>query len=312
LIQSIKINNFQSLQDIDLELGNFTVITGASSSGKSAITRAIKAVAMNALDSDYITRGSKKASVSLKVDNATVTIERELGDSSVYKIVQTGCEESRFTRLNRQVPAQVTEALGISPGTQEVSSINFAGQFDMPYLLKEGSSSVARVLGELTNVSTIFAAVKEANRRTKNSSAILNIRKKDQAEIVSQLTKYTSLVAKAKDINLAEQIMQECETLQVQVDTLMNLIASLEASYKVLEAFVDLPDIPNLDSVTQAQKNLNDFAALLRSYSASKEILRKSENELQAAQSDIDVYQQKLHSILVEAGTCPTCNQEIH
>src|SRR6187402_3232806 len=167
MLQSIRCKNFQSLHDVDLELGKFTVIVGESSSGKSAFIRALKAVSSNQLNSDYITRGTKHSYVAVKTESATVTIERDQGGISVYKVAKTGSQESRYSKLNRQVPAEVTEILGITPSTLDEGSINFAGQFDPPYLLKDTGGSVAKTLGELTNVSTIFAAVKEANRRTK-------------------------------------------------------------------------------------------------------------------------------------------------
>jgi len=63
VIHSISCKNFQSLQDVEIELGKFTVIVGASSSGKSALIRAIEAIASNSLNSDNIMQGTKHASV---------------------------------------------------------------------------------------------------------------------------------------------------------------------------------------------------------------------------------------------------------
>lgn len=42
--QSIRVQGFQSLYDVSLDLGGFTVIVGPSSSGKSAFIRSVKAV----------------------------------------------------------------------------------------------------------------------------------------------------------------------------------------------------------------------------------------------------------------------------
>lgn len=308
MIDSIKTVNFQSLQDVDIEFGDFTVIVGASSSGKSALTRAMKAVTSNSLDSDYIARGSKKSAVSLRTDNTTVTIERELGGSSVYKIAKVGREESRFARLNRQVPAEVTEALGILPSTQEVTSINFAGQFDTPYLLKEGSSSVARVLGELTNVSTIFAAVKEASRRVKNASSLLNLRKKDQQQLLEDLKKFTDIGMKSKSITLAESIMAECVELEEQISTFQRLLGQLD---KASERFVEIPSVPDLTDLLEAHKNLNDYKDLVRKLLTSKQTIVSASLEAEEFAEIVEHQELKLHDTLVSEGTCPTCNQQI-
>jgi DNA repair ATPase RecN len=308
MIDSIKTVNFQSLQDVDIEFGDFTVIVGASSSGKSALTRAMKAVTSNSLDSDYITRGSKKSAVSLRTQDTTVTIERELGGSSVYKIAKVGSKESRFARLNRQVPAEVTEALGILPSTQEVASINFAGQFDTPYLLKEGSSSVARVLGELTNVSTIFTAVKEASRRVKNASSLLNLRKKDQQQLLEDLKKFTDIGSRSKAITLAETIMVECLELEEQINILQRLLEQLD---RASERFVEIPTVPDLTDLLEAYKNFNDYKDLVRKLLTNKQAIFAASSQVKEFAEIVELEEIKLHDTLISEGTCPTCNQQI-
>jgi DNA repair ATPase RecN len=312
LIDSIKAVNFQSLRNVELEFGKFTVIVGMSSSGKSAVTRALKAVTSNALDSDYISRGTKKSSVSVKTEEFVVTIERELGDSSVYKIVEAGREKPRFARLNRQVPTQVTEALGIPPLSKEVAPLNFAGQFDTPYLLTEGASSVATVLGQLTNVSTIFAAVKEANRRAKAASSLVNLRKKDEAQLLEDLKKFANIGQVAKDITHAEQIMSECVELETQISNLTALLARLEAASEVRDSFVAIPELPELAPLLAAQKLYNEYTATLRVLAASQKSIQQNTLSLKQAGEDLKAAEEELHAILVDTGTCPTCNQEIH
>ena len=312
MIDSIKAVNFQSLKNVELEFGKFTVIVGESSSGKSAVTRALKAVVSNALNSDYITRGTKKSSVSVKTEQYVVTIERELGDSSAYKIIEAGREKPRFARLNRQVPTQVTEALGISPISKEVASINFAGQFDTPYLLTEGASSVATVLGELTNVSTIFSAVKEANRRAKAASSLINLRKKDEADLVEDLKKYLNISQVAKDVTSAEQLMAECMELQADINTLTMLLERLERAKRARDSFIEITEPPDLASLLEAEKTFNTYTQILRAVAAQKTFQKQYATMLQEATAEFSAAEQELHELLVATGTCPTCNQDIH
>lgn len=312
LLDSIKVSNFQSLKDVQLDFGKFTVIVGPSSTGKSAITRAMKAVTSNALDSDNITRGTKHSAVSLRTNDTTVTIERGQGGSSVYKIAKAGSEESRFTKLNRQVPTEVTEVLGITPSTQEVASINFAGQFDTPYLLKEGASSVARVLGELTNVSTIFAAVKEASRRARNASALVNIRKKDQDKLLAQISDYANIGKHAKALTSAEEEYAECIKLEAKVARLQGLIERATMASAALRSIKEIPELPDTKSVLKTQEKLNTFKAILREVAKARQIISEQDTHIREAESAILLAEKQLHDTLVAAGKCPTCNQEIH
>jgi predicted ATP-dependent endonuclease of OLD family len=311
LIESIKAVNFQSLQNVEVEFGKLTVIVGASSSGKSAITRAMKAVTSNGLDSDNITRGTKKAAVSLSTGDAVVTIERETGGSSAYKVAKAGSQEQVFTKLNRAVPTEVTEALGILPSTQEVASINFAGQFDTPYLLKEGASSVARVLGELTNVSKIFEAVREASRRGKNASSIVNLRKKDQAKLLGQISDYADVAVQAKSISKSEEILVEATRQQVRIDLLVDLLDRATMASKALSAIKEIPELPGTADLVNTQRNLNNFKDMLREVANARQVIANQTSSIEDADSAILLAEKELHDTLVRAGKCPTCDQEI-
>lgn len=57
MLTSVEIENFQSVRRARLELGRFTVVTGATGSGKSAVLRAIRLLAFNARGTSYIMRG---------------------------------------------------------------------------------------------------------------------------------------------------------------------------------------------------------------------------------------------------------------
>lgn len=310
MLTRIRAINFQSLRDVNLELGRFTVLVGPSSSGKSAVMRAVKAVVSNGLSSDYISRGTKAASVSVEVNDTTITIERSSNESSSYKIVESSGKESRYTELNRQVPAQVAEALGIS-SSKEVAPINFAGQFDTPYLLTEGGSSVARVLGELTNVSTIFDAVKEANRRSRNASALLKLRKKDEAQLLEDLKSYATIGVRAKDVSSAEQTLAHCTELDSSVQVLSKLIVSAEKAEATLEKTDTVFEIPDLSEVLTAQNRLLQYSALLKEMVSSSNSIRSAETAINSARQDHDSAKAELHDLLVTLGQCPTCNQKI-
>lgn len=311
MIQSVHCKNFQSLKDVELEFGKFTVIVGATSSGKSAIVRALRAIADNDLSTDKIMQGTKHTSVAITTDSATVTIERSLGGTSVYKIAQDGSEESSFTKLNRQVPTQVTEALGILPSTKEVSSISFASQHDAPYLLTESSSNAARILGELTNVSTIFAAVREASKRAKSASTLLNLRKTDYDELITQISDYRDINVQSKAISKVEQIWDEISDIQSQSQALDACVSRAVASSEARRRIKILPDPPSLQEVLKQQETLREFKVLLRKAIIAKKQKAELQTAIVDAQQTIVETEDMLHNLLTEAGQCPLCLQEV-
>lgn len=311
MLERLIIKNFQSLKDVDIELGKFSVIVGESSHGKSAILRAINAIASNELDADNITQGQKYATITAKTENGTVTIERKQGGSSAYQVAQIGSQESSFTKLNRQVPSEVTQILGILPNTKEVTSINFAGQHDSPYLLKDSASNVARVLGDLTKVSTIFEAVKEASRRSKAANTLVNLRKKDLDKILANISDYAKVTVEAKGITALELELSTAQELEAQSSKLASLVTNLEASQKVLESYEDLPDIPELASVLELYTRVNTFINLIKQVAESSKQVKYFDASIDRAESDILLAEGKLHDCLVDAGSCPLCHQTI-
>src|SRR5712692_4596126 len=209
MLESIRVNNFQSLRKVDLPLGRLTVIVGPSSSGKSSVVRALRTLVSNARGASYVSRGQKVASVTATGENHSVTIERGEGHG-VYRLLtdlHTDQEQEKtFTKLGGDVPEQVTAALGIKP-FEDGTSLNFASQFDRPFLLTETGSTVARVLGELTNVSVIFAAAREANRRRLVAQSTLKIRQSDLVNLVAQLQKFQDLPVRVAQCSATEKIL---------------------------------------------------------------------------------------------------------
>jgi DNA repair ATPase RecN len=311
MLQSIECKNFQSLKDLNLDLGKFTVIVGESSSGKSAFIRALKAVASNQLHSDYITRGTKHSYVAAKTESATVTIQRDQGGSSAYKVAKVGSQESSYTKLNRQVPAEVTEILGITPSTIDEGSINFAGQFDPPYLLKDSGNTIAKTLGELTNVSTIFAAVKEANRRTKNASTLLNVRKKDLDNVLKQIKQYSGITGKAKTLAEAEEVYQEVVELEAQRATLAQLVRHAQDASDALQQVKNIGEVPDVAPAVLAQVKLNEYKSVLRTALTAQKTIQASQASILSYDSAILLAEEELHQHLIDVGECPLCRQEI-
>jgi DNA repair ATPase RecN len=311
LLQSISCKNFQSLQDVEIELGKFTVIVGASSSGKSALIRAVRAIADNSLNPDNIMQGTKHSSVSIKTDMATATIERSVGGSSVYKITKIGSEESSFTKLNRQVPSQVTEVLGIPPSTKEVSSISFASQHDAPYLLTETSSNAARILGELTNVSTIFAAVSRATKKAKAASTLLNLRKKDQEAVMKQIVEYQDIKAQATAMSEVEDVWEELSDINAFRVNLAGCIDRAEKASDALSRVRLIPEPPSMAELLSTQRSLQDFKSTLKSAILASRLVTEQSDKITALEQTVKDTEEHLHKLLADIGQCPLCHQEV-
>lgn len=316
MLEQVTIRNWQSLVNVDLLLGRFTAIVGPSSSGKSALMRALRAVASNVSGTDKITRGQKTAAISVRTDTHLVTLEhgRFSNDTApgwYYRLLPVGGTEERYTKLNRAVPQAITDALRIDPVPTKGASINFASQHDPPFLLLDSGANVARTLGELTNVDRIFEAGREALRRRNAASSTLKTREADLAALIADAKQYAGLPQRLSAIQKAEQTAEKAAALVDQASRLRDAAERLEVAQGVLERSAVLPELPSFAPVEQAQQRLDSFKALLRTWADRRHAASQWDVEAGEQAMLEDRLEYELHEVLVVAGTCPTCNRPI-
>lgn len=307
MLERVEVHGWQSLRSLDLALGRFTVIVGPSSSGKSALMRAIRAVACNVRGGQSITRGCAKAAVTLYTAEHVVTLERS-ATSGCYRVVDraSGLEQV-YTKLGGQVPDEVTRALRIQPVAPGAVSINFAGQFDRPFLLDESGATAARILGELTNVSTIFNAVREANRRRNTYAATLRTREDDIASVRQRLGAFTGIVNRARVVASCEQLAARAGQLVGHIESLGQALETLERAEHLLEHRAAVLTVPTLDEVLQLATRVKDLNAILDDLQRFDQTAAQAHTQADRAGCERDELTSKVQEALASAGYCPTC-----
>jgi DNA repair exonuclease SbcCD ATPase subunit len=200
----------------------------------------------------------------------------------------------------------VSDFLGIEPK----DAINFASQLDMPYLLRTSAAEVARTLGDLTNVSAIFEASREALRRKTSFSSTYRTREGDLATLEPRLARYDDLPARRSAIERAEKAFSAAQDAQNRLSRLEDVLLTLQTASARLRAAESatgpLPDIERLLDLYNRYKSLFATLTALQNASASLSTAEASLEELTGQIENLSVeYDNALH----EAGTCPTCGQ---
>lgn len=310
MLSHVSIRNYQSLKKVDLELLGLTVIVGPSSSGKSALTRALKTLTGNTRGSAFITHGEKLMTVQAQVDRGSVTLKRGKGtEDNEYVIIpdDPNVDQRTFTKLGGSVPEEVSAFIGIEPK----DPINYAGQFDAPYLLNDSGGEVARVLGALTNVNVLFEGARESNRRKLNYSGQLKTRAEDLATIREKAKSYAPLKAQLAAVGRAEESLIEARSAKKDIDQLSRYIETVDMADTVvanLEKNLKIP-VPDAAPITAAADALAAYKAVIariRTQSNAAKDASVQVTELSAEQAEL---QDQYTELLIEAGNCPTCGQ---
>jgi DNA repair exonuclease SbcCD ATPase subunit len=317
VLRRLEIRNFQSLERVDIPLGLFTVITGPTSAGKSAVIRAVRLLARNARGTDYITWGASSCSVAAGDGRmvARITRSRARGRDAYHlaHLVPTpvsgghGWTAAKYTKLNGQVPPQVTEALALG-------DLNFAGQFDMPYLLDVAGTGLARELGELTNVSMVLAAASEANRRRKQFERDLKAAVERRDALMEQAQAFAGLPGRRKAAAAAEEELGRLLEASASLERLRALTARLRAAETAAaEAAAEAarrapPSIADLEDLARRAVLLE---ALLRRLREAEDAALELAVVARAEQDGVGAAHAALHDALKALGECPTCGSII-
>lgn len=309
MIENVSIRNWQALRKVDLDLDRFTVIVGASSSGKSGLMRAFRAIASNVRGTNSITRGQKSCAITVKTGDTVIALERGEGSGS-YKILHEG-QMATYTKLAGGVPEQITNALRIAPVPTGGTSINFAGQFDKPYLLDESGANVARELGELTKVNIIFEAVRTANKKRAAASAALKTRQADLDALNTKLTAFIDLPQKLLAADTAEATAQRAAELHDRVNRLARAIDQLRLAEQVLSK-ARVPELPDIDGLLTIRKRREVFRRLVSDLAQVEGVITDAEQQAIRWEAEESTLGVKLTDTLRSAGKCPTCGQLVH
>jgi exonuclease SbcC len=305
VISQISIKDFQSIAKADLELGRFTVVVGPSSSGKSALLRAIRLLANNGRGHAFVRQGQRTTTVSAQVGEAQVTLTR--GDGVGEYRISRGGQVAVFTKLGGSVPQEVGAVLGIEPK----DALHFAGQFDRPFLLDETGAEVARVLGDLTKVSLIFAAAREASRRRGGVNARLRTRESDLGRLRADLVRFKDLPAKVAAQGKAETALALVRELQGRLGLLDSLSTDLQVAAVAqgqAEAALGAP-VGDFGPVQASWDAFDRFRSLVVEINAYQRAGAVLEVEAVEAGQEIERLEAEYHELLSEAGTCPVCGQ---
>ena len=310
MLSTLEIENYQSIRKASLELEGFTVITGPTGSGKTALLRAVRLLAFNARGDSYVSRGQKSCKVAAGVRDEGWVVGIERGKANCYRLV-VGAPDGEpdvttFTKLAGGVPEAVE-------GLLRLTKLNFAGQFDSPYLLESSAAEVARILGQLTNVTVIFEAAREANRRKARLSDQLKTRQADLGRLRSEAEAFASLPYRLEAVRQAEAAHARLLAVQARGSRLEQLTGSLVSAQRALhKAEAAVPEVPSLEAAEAAVSRwhrLRDLLAAAERHRAAALVAASAEA---VAQEQAIELEHEHHRQLREARVCPVCSQPVH
>jgi exonuclease SbcC len=306
LIKELHVQNFQSIakQQIALGLresgGGLTLVVGPSSTGKSAMLRAMRLLAYNST-SVPVRAGEKKTNIDIVFDSGkTVGVER--GKSlSTYTI-----DKDVYQKSGTSVPKDVSKTLNF------YGESHFAFQFDSPFLLAEPGSTITRIFGEITNAHVLTEAVREGDRLKKAQASLAKTRHADAVEALERLKTFEGLETRKKTVEGLERLVQALEGYESEVSRLESLLARHNRANTALNSLSirEPQDISEYIIKTKKILELSDrLSTVLSTLHDKKTAYLQALDEAKEAKKDIKNLEQARHDLLHEMGVCPLCGK---
>ena len=236
---TLKVSNFQSIQDIELQIQGLTVLTAPSHSGKSSIIRAVDTLlTANWYQEAYQRRGTTLTTVSLTYNTDSIEFIRK-GSSSSYKI-----NEESFSKLGRKVPQELS-LLGygevqVAESVSETTNIlpQVQNQFDGPYQDIIKPASLTQLLGSFTNLVPYQTGQDKA--------------KKQQAEALKEVARLqkerlkVSAISEALDSFNPSASQKRLEILQLSLEYVSRTLSTMGALITRTKLFKSLRSIKTI------------------------------------------------------------------
>jgi energy-coupling factor transporter ATP-binding protein EcfA2 len=263
-VDKVTVQGYQSLYDVEVKLGNFTVIYGASDVGKSAFYRAFRAVVTCESGDSFISKGKSKTHIVFTMGTGeSIHFVKRKGKSGEYACVDADNPDGQVWKRNRNLPIELSKRLrfGSIIVEGEKAYPNFRGQHDPMFLMFESSGRKARMLGSLISnilLQGIRDANSERNRNQADARALL--------ELISDLEKqkdfdwdsFLSLVSTEKKIIMR---LKDAKDLYDSIQKLVQERTKLEELSDFEVEFIPQSDLTTLSLYLDALEKFTGLVA---------------------------------------------------
>ena len=273
MIETVIIENFQSLKKAHLLFGTFNCIIGPSDSGKSAFIRALRACITARRGFDFVTFGCDRVTVKVGFSDRSAIIWRRTKTTGRYQIHRDG-RIQEFTKYGHSCPQEVADVakLGSFVIDEQVSfNPNFSAQFDPLFLISERGSTIAKILSTVTNANNLLLAVREANLTAGKKATELKVYEEQIIEFDEQIRGFGWLGEVGEQIALVQQNLDKATEKRQLIDGLVVCSNKLKAGHVAISDYtLEIASIHNVlelcDRALVCEEKAKTLAMLKRLY----------------------------------------------
>ena len=171
----VKVENFQSIKEAEIEIKGLTVITGENSIGKSAMARALSGVFTNTRGDSHVRNGEKYSSVFVDFGDGNKVLWEKGKGVNRYEV-----NGQLIPKAGSGVPQEVQD-LGVKSIEVDGKDLSpqIAKQFETIFLLDLPPSVLSSALSDVERIQALEQASSMARSDIRNMTSRLKIKRED-------------------------------------------------------------------------------------------------------------------------------------
>lgn len=320
-IKSITLENFQTHKHTQIDFSpNFNVIVGPTRSGKSSAVRALDFLLYNNWYEDYQRFYSNSSIITAKLSDGKTIVREKSRKINKLTIISANGAEQRFESFGTSYPAEVIEAIGVTPvdiGTKDPILANVANQDDPLFLLYATGTDKTKALSRLSGLHWIDFALKDLNVDRHSNTKSIQLLKDTNVQLAEKLKYFQRLPTIRQQFEVEKARLQKLKQIDLMAQYGKQLVAKTsqwKVSYqeiqrlKQIDFAVEKNRLENIIRATEILQALKDLERKLMTNQYStvnvQNLIKQSRDNRQSVESQIAV---ELSRIQI----CPACNQEI-
>jgi len=228
MIEKLHIVDFQSHKDTLLEFSpGYNAIVGPSGVGKSSSLRALRFLVFNQPRGDFFIRRPDGVNATVEASINGHIVKRIKGQLNEYYL-----DETKWSDFGTQIPQPIVDAIGIHSIKSDADTefnLQFAYQFDGPFLLSESESVKAKFLNRLSGTHILDIVLKELISDVREVSNSVTLKESEKAVLEADLQKYNKVDAFKSSLKYIAERLKCLMDLEKQIERLQKLEYAVNA-----------------------------------------------------------------------------------
>lgn len=260
---SVEVRNFQSIENVSIQIDGFTALVGRSNIGKSALVRAMKAALTNELGTSFVRHDRTTCAryKGGKTCKCFTSVHITIGE--VFDLLwEKGDSINRYTFNGQQYdkPGQGTPDFLLENGLAPVKvgdnweTLQVADQFFPIFLLNQSGPAAAEAISDVARLDKISAAMKLADKDKREAQSTRRVRGRDVIELEAKLAAYDGLDTACAKADAVEAAVRSIDACAVRITALGGYIGATQDLVAEVRSLADIVrvKVPTFSTIEDA------------------------------------------------------------